>query len=200
MRFVWESPGRLLLVFAVVVHGVTIRLSCNECGGLALASITMWAGDPPASGTRHQCWVHSPPWTTQFLLLHCPSSRCLLSHRCSGDTRNAESILKPSRLVTDSPAMEVTLLEIELQMSSQIICVISLAHKGSEFSNILSSRKTSIGARTMPCLGGALVSGSDRHFGIEFSTKYSGGFGQGVAGKEIRNKEQAHIQSTSLQL
>lgn len=109
------SPWRALLMFPVDAHDVTIRLSCSVCGNLALLSITMWAGDPPTSGTHFQVL------TTQFFQHHCPkqtsgqhSSRCFLS--CSGDTRNAESILKPSKLVTDPPAMEMTLLETELQI------------------------------------------------------------------------------------
>lgn len=36
--------------------------------------------------------------------------------------------------------------------------------------------------------------------GIWFSTKYRRGFAQGVAEKEIQNKEQAHVHSMSLQL
>lgn len=39
-------PGRLLSLFAVDAHSVTIRLSCGMCWGLALASFTTWAGDP----------------------------------------------------------------------------------------------------------------------------------------------------------
>lgn len=54
MHFVWTSPWRVLLVFAADVHGITIRLSCSVCGNLALASVTMWAGDPPTSGTHFQ--------------------------------------------------------------------------------------------------------------------------------------------------
>lgn len=114
MHFVWTSPWRALLVFPVDVHSATIRLSCSVCGNLVLANITMWTGDPPASGTHFQVL------TTQFFQHHCPkktsgqpNSRFFLS--CSGDTRNAESILKPSKLVTDQPTIEVSFLETELQ-------------------------------------------------------------------------------------
>lgn len=67
-------------------------------------------------------------------------------------------------------------------ISLQIIYIIMLlAHKGRKFSNIPSTNKF---RSTMPGLGWASTSGSDRHFGIWFGSKYSGGFAQGGAGKE----------------
>lgn len=92
-----------------------------------------------------------PPWTAQFFQLHCPkqtsgwpSSRCLLNHSCSRNARNAESILTPNRLVANPPAMEVTLVDAELQ-SFNCLHKISVSFPSSpskkEFSNILSSKE-----------------------------------------------------------
>lgn len=97
--------------------------------------VGVWLRPPSPCGLKipqpvgHAASVRSipPPWTARFLQVHCPKQTCgwpssgrLLNHSSSRtpdqNTRNAESILTPSRLVTNPPAMEVTLLEIELHV------------------------------------------------------------------------------------
>lgn len=80
----------------------------------------------------------------------------------------------------------------DLQLLSQNISVISfLTPKGREFVTSWVANKQVQVPRAVSCPRALLVAGT------WFSTKYSSGFAQGVAEKEIQNKEQACISHIS---
>lgn len=182
MHFVWESPGRLLLAFAVDVRGV----SCQH-HHVGWGCPNQWYTLPALGPLPHHGLLSSSKSTIP---------RRHLATAAAENTRNAESILTPSRLVMNPPAAEVTLLERELQ-SFGCLCKISMSFPSSPTKE--ESLVTSWAAdKQVQVL--STVPLPRRSFGIWFSTKHSGGSAQGVAGKEIRNKQRAHTQSTSLQL
>jgi len=147
-------------VSAVDTHGITVRLSCNVCRA---SPITMWAEDPPTSGSCCQHWVHSPTMDSQFLQLHCPkqtsawpSSKCFLNHSYSRNTRNAESTVTPRRLVMNLPAMEVTPLETALQSFNCLHKIsVSLPSSPTKEDSLVTSCRADKQVQvlsTMPCL------------------------------------------------
>lgn len=192
MRFDWESPGRLLLVFAVGLHVVTVRLSCDVCVVLALANITVWAGDAPTGGTRCQCWVHCPTgdrsvppiplsqadiWPVQQQVP--PEPQLQRRHQ---KLREHPDI---SSHGGDSSGDRTP----ELQPSSQkYVSFPSSPTKERSLVTSWAEDKQVQVLSTVPCPGGTSLCASDRRSGIWFSTKYSGGLAQGVAGKEMRNR------------
>lgn len=175
---------------------VLVCCGCPQCYHPAVGQHVLGFGSSQLHhmgwGSPHGCqhWVHLPLWIAWFLQIHHPKqtssqpgSRCLPSHSSREDTRNAESILTSIRPWPTNHECYCWSQKSSTSMSSQTFCVISLlAHKRRNF-NILSSKQVQA-LSTMPGLGGASVSGSDRYLDIWFSTKYSGSFAQGGAGKE----------------
>lgn len=194
----WEIPGRLLLVFAVGVHGVAIRPCCDACVGLALASVTMWVMSPSLWDTI------PPPWAAQFLQPSVPSKQLGVPAAswapAAAETPESWEFLTPSRLgQTHQPWRWQNSLgdrTPELQLLSQNTSVISFfTPKGRAFVTSWVANKQVQVPGAVSCPRALSVTG------VWFSTKCSsGGFAQGGAEKEIQNKEQAHIQSTALQL
>lgn len=156
-------------------------------------------GMPQPVGPAASVGSIAPPGTAQFLQLHCPkqtsgrsSGRYLLNHSCSGGTRNSESIPdtqqagdSPTSHGGDSPGDRTP----GLQPSSQkYVSFPSSPTKERSLVTSWAEDKQVQVLSTVPCLGGTSVCASDRRSGIWFSTKYSGGLAQGVAGKEMRNR------------
>lgn len=150
MHFVWESPGGLLLALAVDVHGVT-----GQHHHVGWGYPNQWYLLPALGPLHHHGLLSSSKST--ILRTH-------LGTDAAENTRNAESILRASRLVMNPPAMEVTLLERELQRFSylhknSVSFPSSPTEEESWVTSWAADKQVQV-LSTVPCLGGASVSDS----------------------------------------